>query len=350
MNEELQAKLNAVMAARKERAEQAGVQFYQSTPKVDHEEARRRAEEEIQKDAVLLERSRKNRIERSLKEWSDMVGPRFADAKIDDGRVNEIVNANIECIKAGKPAIQTGLVLTGRIGIGKTWVAYGYARRMIEEGLLLPGNLIQGTESDLLSSVVAAGYERADRTKALLNPMTHMYIIDEVGRGNYRDATSRLEIWSELVNHCYNNHITLVVTSNLSTVPVQGNEKPYPESELQKWMGEAAYDRLRYITVPVRPVGGNKRALANRLMSGQPVEEVSEIGQWEDDEDWSGESSENEVETVDADGFKVRPKKVSSSTGLTKDSSDARKAELARRRAERSQRIRRTPGDLRPNP
>lgn len=235
--------------------------------KFSPQEIRRRQEAERLKDTAVLESSKSERVASALVDWERRLGKgRFANAHIENSRVREIVENKVAIIVQDGKYHKSGLILSGSIGVGKTWVAYAYARRLVEEGALLPSALVEGSEMSLLAGIAAAGYERPEKMHKLLDPSKRFYLIDEVGRSTYKDVMLRHEMWLQLVNHCYEYHVPIVLTTNLSTLKNIETKAKTMISELEEWVGEAAYDRLVTICDGIVPDGDNKRPEASQLM------------------------------------------------------------------------------------
>lgn len=255
-------------------------------PAVSPEEYARRLNAQIQFDATIASSLKKERIDNALREWDTLVGRRFARAKIEDPNIAEKVNVRVRRIVNGGPLHRNSIVLIGHLGVGKTWTSYAYARQLIEEGVLSPGEVCFGTEIGLLTPLALATYDRTEKIQAFLDPSKKFYFIDEVGRATFKSTELRHEIWYAIINHAYENHIPVVITTNKSSRPNPVSDtktnKQY-SNELEAWIGEAAYDRLKYMADDgvIIPGDVNKRAEVNAVLDGQyddgsarPAEEV----------------------------------------------------------------------------
>lgn len=242
---------------------------------VSPEEYARRLNAQIQIDTGIASSLKKERIDSALKEWDILVGRRFARAKIEDPTIAEKVNVRVRRIVNGGPLHRNSLVLIGHLGVGKTWTGYAYARQLIEEGVLSPGEVLFGTEIGLLNPLALATYDRAEKIENLLDSSRKFYFIDEVGRATFKSTELRHEIWYAIINHAYENHIPIVITTNKSSrTSVTRDTKTNKEygNELEAWIGEAAYDRLKYMASDggvIIPGDVNKRAEVNDALDGQ---------------------------------------------------------------------------------
>ncbi len=253
--------IDEAMNRRKASAERAGVfDRSKNSNKISKEEHDKRIREMLAKDAKLAADLKLKRLGNSLEEWARMVGPRFADAQIEDERIEKIIESKINKIETDGPLHRNSLLLSGKLGVGKTWVAYAYPRKLIARGLLYPANVIHGTETTLLTPLALAGFERPDKIMEMLKPSHKFFLIDEVGRATFRTPEIRHEIWYAIINHVYEHHIPLVLTTNMST-----NDSRYG-NELENWIGEAAYDRLKNMADVIVPSDENKRPHVNKMM------------------------------------------------------------------------------------
>jgi DNA replication protein DnaC len=241
---------------------------------VSPEEYARKLNAQIQLDSSIASTLKKERIDSALRDWDTLVGRRFARAKIDDPVIAEKVNVRVRRIVDGGPLHRNSIVLIGHLGVGKTWTSYAYARQLIEEGALSPGEVLFGTEIGLLTPLALATYDRTEKIQSFLDPSRKFYLIDEVGRATFKSTELRHEIWYAIINHAYENHIPIVITTNKSSRrSVTRDTKTNKEysNELEAWIGEAAYDRLKYMADDgvIIPGDVNKRAEVNVALDGQ---------------------------------------------------------------------------------
>lgn len=274
LNQKQQDLLIEAMRRRKEAIEEANAfRAVTKKPSVSPDEYARRLNAQIGFDASIASDLRKQRIDAARETWRNMVGKRFADAKIDDPEIAEKVNIRVRRIVNNGPLHRNSMVLTGHLGVGKTWTGYAYASQLIAEGVLQPGEILLGTEIGLLTPLALATYDRTEKIQELLGPQHKFFFIDEVGRATFKSQELRHEIWYAIINHAYENHIPVVLTTNKSskTRPVRDAKanKEY-NNELEMWIGEAAYDRLKYMAHDGVIVPGeiNKRPEVNDQLDG----------------------------------------------------------------------------------
>lgn len=273
LNEKQRKMLEDAMNRRKAAAEAAQAERPSPKPRasVDPSEYVRKLNESIAKDHAIASDLKNNRIETALSEWDNIVGLRFANARIEEPSIRKRVESRVDRIVAGGPLHKNSMVLTGHLGVGKTWTGYAYARRLLEEGVLQPNEILHGTEIGLLTPLSLATFDRADKIQEFLKPQHKFYFIDEVGRATFKTSELRHEVWYAIINHAYENHIPVVLTTNKSTsagnvVDIKSNRQY--TTEMEQWIGEAAYDRLKYMTGEdgvIVPGDSNKRGVANTM-------------------------------------------------------------------------------------
>lgn len=274
LNEKQRKMLEDAMNRRRASAQAAQAERPAPKPRasVDPSEYVRKLNESIAKDHAIAADLKKNRVDAALKEWDSIVGLRFANARIEEPGILKRVDSRVERIVAGGPLHKNSMVLTGHLGVGKTWTGYAYARRLLEEGVLQPNEILHGTEIGLLTSLSLATFDRADKIQEFLKPQHKFYFIDEVGRATFKTSELRHEIWYAIINHAYENHIPVVLTTNKSTSAtgvVDAKTNRQYTTEMEQWIGEAAYDRLKYMTGEdgvIVPGDVNKRAAVNTML------------------------------------------------------------------------------------
>lgn len=250
-------------------------------PVVTPDEYNRRLQAQIQTDNALAKDLKQERVDAALKVWDERVGPRFAYARVDSPEIQKRVNERVARIVNNGPLHKNSMVLTGHLGVGKTWTGFAYARQLIEEGVLRPAEVLFGTEIGLLTPLALASFDRTEKIQEFLNLHHKFFFIDEVGRATFKSPELRHEIWYAIINHAYENHIPVVITTNKSSKPSGVKDtmsnKAY-KSEMEMWIGEAAYDRLKYMVGEdgaIVPGDENKRAevnsrLDNHFNDGRP--------------------------------------------------------------------------------
>lgn len=211
-------------------------------PEISAHEYQRRLLAEIDKDNLDAEKNIKERNERSNIIWRRKVGERFRDATTD----KDYILNRVEKLRRNQTH-GTSLVFAGQLGVGKTWTAYAYLNTLIKEGIMNPGNIVASTETATMVAIATSGYKRADMFVDLKNPTHKVFFIDDVGQAHFSNESARHEVWYELLDHVYANDLTLILTTNKS---FQDSTGKLATSSLQRWLGDAAYDRMKYIMGP----------------------------------------------------------------------------------------------------
>lgn len=205
-------------------------------------EYQRRLLLEIQKDTHDAESRIQNRKDKNLALWRRQVGERFRDATTD----SEYILERVELLRRNRTH-RTSLVLAGNLGVGKTWLGYSYLNMLIKEGIMSPANMVASTETSTLVRIATGGYKRSDMFEELKNPLHKVFFIDDVGQAHFTNDSARHEVWYELIDHVYSNDLTLILTTNKS---LQDSKGSISTGTLKRWLGEAAYDRMKYIMGP----------------------------------------------------------------------------------------------------
>lgn len=255
-----------------------------------HEEYQRRLIAENKRTQEMVKATTTQRVQASLDRWQEIVGPRFfgAGIMIEEEKIAE----RVRLFQSGASHFNSSVVLSGDLGVGKTWRAYGYAEKLIRENVLQQPNIVVGTEISILGSIASSGYRKPDKMAELMDDRHKFFLIDEVGRTKFPNVESRHEIWYELINYIYMNDLTLVISTNMSAVPFekpihQGEQEGFSTprgfktlagakekklahlessnaivtNEIEEWIGKAAYDRLKHIVGDgmIIPTGPNRR-------------------------------------------------------------------------------------------
>lgn len=255
-----------------------------------HEEYQRRLIAENKRTQQMVKATTTQRVQASLDRWQEIVGPRFfgAGIMIEEDRIAE----RVRLFQSGASHFNSSVVLSGDLGVGKTWRAYGYAEKLIRENVLQQPNIVVGTEISILGSIASSGFRKPDKMAELMDDRHKFFLIDEVGRTKFPNVESRHEIWYELINYIYMNDLTLVISTNMSAVPFekpihQGEQEGFSTprgfktlaeakekklarlessnaivtNEIEEWIGKAAYDRLKHIVGDgmIIPTGPNRR-------------------------------------------------------------------------------------------
>lgn len=189
--------------------------------------------------------------EQDWAKWQETLPDKFRNACLDE-RVDEKNKQGIQdrlaLLREGKAA---GAVINGRLGAGKSWLAYSYAAEALREGLLRSGQIKHGSEVDLFGNIAVAPWnERAALLRSLLSPRLRMLIIDDVGREMRMKAAERRSLYDQITDMAWSDGRALVITTNLlNGDPTNGGQVQKSERELDDylfgWVGAAAYDRIR---------------------------------------------------------------------------------------------------------
>lgn len=255
----------------------------EAAAKVSPEEYQKRLREMVARDNAIVSTAKEERLARAREEWREVVGSRWADATVEDPALNDLIQRKVRNIISNGPQHRNGLVLAGNLGVGKTWAAYGYARALVEAGALLPKSLMHGTESGLLLPLMSLGYDRPRKMGEFLDKNYRFYLIDDVGRAFTRDVGLLHEVWYEILNHAYENHIPIALTTNKRVEREYNRGLKRETSELEQWIGDAAFDRLMAIAERTSPAGGNKRARVNQMMDDGQTLGITNSPKLEDD-------------------------------------------------------------------
>lgn len=172
---------------------------------------------------------------------------RYARAVADHPDVVAWVKALVQSAVDAKltvPALSTGpsLLLTGKVGRGKTYQAWGAIRALAVTGLRGGWQVV--TAADMYANLrPRAGvdsevvFQRYARTSVL--------VLDDVGASKTTEWTE--EINYRLVNHRYENELPTLFTSNL------------PPKDLAGMVGDRVASRLIEMAQPVALMGEDRR-------------------------------------------------------------------------------------------
>lgn len=204
-------------------------------------------------DAEIARQQQQEIREQQLQRWHASLPEKFRHATTDHPDVKK----KVEQVAAGRAAT-AGMVITGTVGEGKTWMAIAYANELIERNLLQPNQVLFGTESELLASAANAGFgEVEQRLKALTSRRTKMLIVDDVGRGTWLREDMRSKVFSLVFDAAWRDNKIVVVTTNL------------PKDKLEEEIGSGAMDRLRSM------VDYKSTVLTDRGMRRRTTQEMS---------------------------------------------------------------------------
>lgn len=183
-------------------------------------------------DAAILAQQQTDIEVAARERWRALLPEKFRDATTDHPAVAE----RIRRWKQGHPGLAS-LVALGPVGEGKTWLAVSYANAALDEHLLTPGEILYGTEAELLASAANSSFGEVERLfRQLTSRRYRMIIIDDVGRGTWLRDDMRPKVFSLVLDAAYRDNRVIVLTTNLTP------------KELGEYIGEGAIDRLRALT------------------------------------------------------------------------------------------------------
>jgi len=245
----------AAADARARAAKRATERFSKARTKeeVSDLEYRQRLYQSLKRDQVIVEDTRELRIKKSLSNWKQKVGPTFAEATTE----NPLILDRVARLQTDNGRHLTSLAMYGDLGVGKTWTGYAYCNLAIASGAVTDGQIVADTETSVLGRIAKGGYKAPDMLEELFNPRYKIYFIDDVGQAHFSNDHGRTEVWYELIDHIYNNQLTLLITTNKSFNPNAGF------GSLEGWIGKRGFDRLKTLVGRdglIEPSKVNRRA------------------------------------------------------------------------------------------
>jgi DNA replication protein DnaC len=164
-----------------------------------------------------------------------------------------------------------GLLLIGSLGTGKTHLAVGVLRRLIQErgarGIFCDyGALIKDIQQSFNGRAGTTEYHLLD---PILN--TEILILDDLGAQKPTEW-----VWDNIaliLNTRYNNKLTTIITTNYPDLPPAGGDLTDParsarELTLGDRIGERMRSRLAEMCVPVKMAGKDFRQTVKRARFG----------------------------------------------------------------------------------
>lgn len=150
----------------------------------------------------------------------------------------------------------TSVLLAGVNSSGKTWWAYQAMQEAVRRRLLWPQHCLYGTETDLFGPIVMGTYLEANTArKRLRDPRKRLVMIDDVGTFKHHSDDARHALYYEIVNAVYENHGTLILTTNLDPTDMTGRPvKAGATDPLRHFIGDAAYARLQSMLIGRAPM------------------------------------------------------------------------------------------------
>lgn len=201
-------------------------------------EYEKRLAQKRREEALIIHRAQEKITKSSIANWKRRVGPRFANATTERPEILDRVTR----LATGTGLHKTSLVFTGgNSGAGKTWNAYAYLNLLVTKGIVNSNSIYGGSETAVLGRIASSGYKKPEMYDELFTNHT-VFFIDDVGKGRFSNADGREEVWFELINHVYQNELTLVLTSPFKFEMLNDGTKQ--SRGLHNWIGNDAYDRL----------------------------------------------------------------------------------------------------------
>lgn len=165
-----------------------------------------------------------------------------------------------EWVRGFDPRRGRGLLLSGPVGIGKTYLLVAMANELIKRKIN-----VRFTDFFQLLSVLRDGFTHARSELSVLEPLisVDVLIIDEMGKG--RNSNWEQRVLDQLIMGRYNRNRTIVASTNYRlseprtsnrqqfNVPLDegglsGSESEFQVKELQVLVGERTYSRLVEMT------------------------------------------------------------------------------------------------------
>jgi DNA replication protein DnaC len=192
----------------------------------------------VERDRQILHEEAEQRQAQASQAWRASLPEKFRAA--GDEPPHPQITERLERMRSGQGRHATSMLCVGPYGSGKTWLAYAYASRLVDEGHLLPQQIVHGTEVTVLEPIAYAPYGQVnDRTRALLNRRVRMILLDDVGRmAFYPRQDVQHGLFARIVNFAYENNLILAMTTTLALGE---------NGKLEEWIGSTAYERLRYM-------------------------------------------------------------------------------------------------------
>lgn len=144
-----------------------------------------------------------------------------------------------------------------------TWHAYAYLNHAIQAGKVTAGQIVAGSELNLLGHISRAGFKAEEKWDYLFLPRHQIYFIDDVGKSQFTTSEARQGAWYALIDHIYTHQLAVIITTNKS-VNRSGSDS------LGQWLGDAAFDRL------VTMVGSDGMFIPGKMNKRQQVLEDRE--------------------------------------------------------------------------
>lgn len=145
---------------------------------------------------------------------SAKIPARYVDAHLEQfqnftGNGAQIVKQVKMWLKSFKPNGGKGLLITGPVGVGKTYLLAALTRHFAERG-----HSVKFTDFFQLLADLRAGFSEGKADSALLAPLIHVdiLVIDELGKGRGKDFDKT--ILDQLVSERYKMNKTIIASTN----------------------------------------------------------------------------------------------------------------------------------------
>ncbi len=150
----------------------------------------------------------------------------FIPARYSEAHLSVFHNMTGNCLRAiqalrqwlrhydPKDRNQKGLILTGPVGVGKTYIVTAIAKGLAEKGVS-----VRFVDFFQLTSQIKGAYSESKSEKKLIDPLiaVDVLVIDELGKG--RNTDFEATVLDQLIVGRYNENKILVASTNLSIKP-----------------------------------------------------------------------------------------------------------------------------------
>ncbi|WP_424212687.1 ATP-binding protein [Streptomyces sp. BI20] len=189
---------------------------------------------------------RQTRTDVAVARWRAATPPQYAEATATAPAVRDWVRAMLE-----GPSTPQSLVLTGPVGRGKTWEAYG-ALRALAEAPVPNFGLLAVRAADMYASLrPTATPGSAEIAMGRLCRVPYL-LIDDLGAGKWSEAVH--EASERIFFYRYDHRLPTVITSNLPPRSDDGED-------LVSWVGDRVASRLAQTARIVAMLGPDRRRL-----------------------------------------------------------------------------------------
>lgn len=168
---------------------------------------------------------------------------RYAEATLEQfrnfsGNGRDVQTKLVQFVKGFKPESGRGLLLTGGVGTGKTYLLAGVARALCQRGIS-----VKFVDFFQLLGELRAAYSKDQSDHSVLSPLldVDVLIIDELGKGRNNDW--ELTILDQLVMGRYNQRKAIVASTNC---PISGKRQTlgtynFDLEQMQKASGSSGF-------------------------------------------------------------------------------------------------------------